>query len=74
MTDPDKYPLRQQLVDQPDPKLRRTLYLIRNQNRASRNPAFMDQESIVLYLPRKGWTARVIHDDLVATLGEEAIG
>jgi hypothetical protein len=33
----------------------------------------MDQKSIVLYLNRKGWTARVIHDDLVATLGEKAI-
>jgi hypothetical protein len=33
----------------------------------------MDQKSIVLYLNRKGWTARVIHDDLVATLGEEAM-
>jgi hypothetical protein len=33
----------------------------------------MDQKSVVLYLNRKGWMARVIHDDLVATLGEEAI-
>jgi hypothetical protein len=33
----------------------------------------MDQRSIVLYLNRKGWMARVIHDNLVATLGEEAI-
>jgi hypothetical protein len=33
----------------------------------------MDQKSIVLYLNRKGWLTRVIHDDLVATLGEEAI-
>jgi hypothetical protein len=33
----------------------------------------MDQRSIVLYLNRKGRLARVIHDDLVATLGEEAI-
>jgi hypothetical protein len=33
----------------------------------------MDQKSIVLYLNRKGSVARVIHDDLVATLGEEAI-
>jgi hypothetical protein len=33
----------------------------------------MDQRSIVLYLNRKGWMARVIHDDLVTTLGEEAI-
>jgi hypothetical protein len=33
----------------------------------------MDQRSIVLYSNRKGLTAQVIHDDLVATLGEEAI-
>jgi hypothetical protein len=33
----------------------------------------MDQRSIVLYLNRKGWRAQVIHDDLVATLGEKAI-
>jgi hypothetical protein len=33
----------------------------------------MDQRSIVLYLNRKGLMARVIHDDLVAMLGEEAI-
>jgi hypothetical protein len=30
----------------------------------------MDQKSIVLDLNRNGWMARVIHDDLVATLGE----
>jgi hypothetical protein len=34
----------------------------------------MDQRSIVLYLNRKGLTGQVIHDDLVATLGAEAIG
>jgi hypothetical protein len=33
----------------------------------------MNQRSIALYLNRKGWTARVIQDDLVATLGGEAI-
>jgi hypothetical protein len=33
----------------------------------------MDQRSIVLYLDRNGWMARVIHDDLVATLCEEAM-
>jgi hypothetical protein len=33
----------------------------------------MDQRSIVIYLNRKGWMARVIDDDLVAMLGEEAI-
>jgi hypothetical protein len=32
----------------------------------------MDQRSIVLYLNRKGLTAQIIHDNLVATLGEEA--
>jgi hypothetical protein len=33
----------------------------------------MDERSIDLYLNRKGLTAQVIHDDLVATLGEEVI-
>jgi hypothetical protein len=35
----------------------------------------MDPKSIVLslHLHRKGWTAQSIHDDLVPTLGEEAI-
>jgi hypothetical protein len=33
----------------------------------------MDQRSILLYLNRKGLTNQVIHDHLVATLGEEAI-
>jgi hypothetical protein len=33
----------------------------------------MDQRSIVLYLNRKDLTAQVTHDDLVATLGAEAI-
>jgi hypothetical protein len=32
----------------------------------------MDQRSIVLCLNRKGLMAQVIHDDLVATLGDEA--
>jgi hypothetical protein len=36
-----------------------------------RIPAFMDQKALVLYLNRKGWMARVIHDDLVAAFGEE---
>jgi hypothetical protein len=31
----------------------------------------MGQKSIVLYLNRKGWTAQIMRDDLVATLGEE---
>jgi hypothetical protein len=33
----------------------------------------MDQQSIVLYLSRKGLSALAIHDDLVATLGGEAV-
>jgi hypothetical protein len=70
---PDKYRLRQYLVDDPDPELRRILHLIRHQSRPFRNAEFMGQKSIVFYLNRKDWMARVIHDDLVATLGEEAI-
>jgi hypothetical protein len=33
----------------------------------------MHQQSIVLYLTRKGFTTQVIHADLVAILSEEAI-
>jgi hypothetical protein len=33
----------------------------------------MDQRAIDLYLNRKGWMARVIHDDLISTLGEKAV-
>jgi hypothetical protein len=33
----------------------------------------MDQQSIVLYLSMKGLSAVPIHDDLVATLGAEAV-
>jgi hypothetical protein len=33
----------------------------------------MDQQSIVLYLSRKGLSAVAMHDDLVATLGTEAV-
>jgi hypothetical protein len=73
MIHPDRYPLRQYLVDEPDRELRRILHLIRHQNRPSMNPEFMDNKSIVLYLNRKGWTVRVIRDDLVVTLGEGAI-
>jgi hypothetical protein len=73
MTHRDNYPLRQCLVDEPDPDLTHILHLIKHQNRPLRDPEFMDQKSIVLYLNRKGWTAQVIHDDLVARLGEEAI-
>jgi hypothetical protein len=32
----------------------------------------LDQQSIVLYLSRKGISAVTIHDDLAATLGEDA--
>jgi hypothetical protein len=49
------------------------LHLIKHQNRPLRDPEFMDRQSIVLYLNRKGRTFQVIHDDLVARLGEEAI-
>jgi hypothetical protein len=31
----------------------------------------MDPKSIVFYLHMKGWTARAIHDNLVAILGEK---
>jgi hypothetical protein len=33
----------------------------------------MNQQSIVLYLSRKGLSAVAIHDDLVATPGAEAV-
>jgi hypothetical protein len=33
----------------------------------------MDQQPIVLYLSRKGLSAVAIYDDLVATLGAEAV-
>jgi hypothetical protein len=33
----------------------------------------MDQQSIVLYLSRKGLSAVTIHGDLVASLGAEAV-
>jgi hypothetical protein len=33
----------------------------------------MDQQSIILYLSRKGLSAVAIHDDLVSTLGAEAV-
>jgi hypothetical protein len=58
----DKYPHRQYLVDEPGPELRRILHFIRHPNRPLRNPEFLNQKSIVLYLNRKGWIARVIHD------------
>jgi hypothetical protein len=35
---------------------------------------YMAQQSIVLYLSRKGLSAVVIHDDPVADLGAEAVG
>jgi hypothetical protein len=70
---PDKYHLRQYLVDTPNPDLRPVFHLIWHQNYTLRSPGFMDQRLIVPYLKRKGWMARLIHDDLVPTLGEEAI-
>jgi hypothetical protein len=39
---PDKYPLRQCLIDEPNAELRGILHLIRHQNRAFRSPEFMD--------------------------------
>jgi hypothetical protein len=33
----------------------------------------MDKKSMAFYLNRKSWTARLIHDDLVLILDEEAI-
>jgi hypothetical protein len=69
----DKYCLRQYLVKEPDLELRRILQVVRHHNRSSRNSEFMDQKSIVLSLNRKSWTARVIQDDRIATLGEVAI-
>jgi hypothetical protein len=69
---PDKSPLRQHLVDRPDPELRPIRHFIREQHHTFRRAGVMNQGSIVLYLNRKGRTAQVIHDDLVATLGAEA--
>jgi hypothetical protein len=69
----DKYPHRQYLMDKLDPELRPILHFIRYQNRTLRSPGFMDQRSIVLYHNRRGLTAQVIRNDLVATLGAEAM-
>jgi hypothetical protein len=33
----------------------------------------MDQRTIAIYLERKGLSARAIHEDLVATLGQDAV-
>jgi hypothetical protein len=68
-----KYPIEQHLVDEPDPELRRIFHLIRHQNRPFRKSEFTDHKSIVVYLNRNGWTARVSHADLVATVDEEVI-
>jgi hypothetical protein len=38
-----------------------------------RDVKYMDQQSVVLYLSRKGHSAVAIHDDFVATLGAEAV-
>jgi hypothetical protein len=70
---PGKYSFRQYLVDVPDPELKPVLQVIRHQNCPLRSSGFMDQRSNVLYLNRKSLTAEVTHDDLVATLGEEAM-
>jgi hypothetical protein len=70
---PEKYPIRQYYVDKPYPELRPILQFVRHQKCTFRSVGFMDKRSIVLYLNRKGWTAQVMHDDLVATLGEEAL-
>jgi hypothetical protein len=35
---------------------------------------FIDRKSVLFYLCGKGWTARNIHQNLPAKLGEEAIG
>jgi hypothetical protein len=32
----------------------------------------MDRRSIVLYLNKNGWTAQIIHDNLVGTVAKEA--
>jgi hypothetical protein len=32
----------------------------------------MDRRSIVLYLNKNGWTAQLIHDNLVGTVAKEA--
>jgi hypothetical protein len=70
---PDKYHLRQYLVDEPNPELRPVLHVFRHQNRPVRDFRAVDHKSSALYLNMKGWLAQVIHDDLVVTLGEEAI-
>jgi hypothetical protein len=33
----------------------------------------MEEQFIVFHLKRKNWMARIIHDDLGATVGKEAI-
>jgi hypothetical protein len=68
----DKYSLRQYLVATPDRELKSILDFTRHQKLSLRNPELMDQRSIVIYLNRKGVRTQVIHDELVATLGEEA--
>jgi hypothetical protein len=73
MIHPDKYTLRQYLVDKPDAEMKRILHIIRHQNHQLGNPTFRDQRSIVFYRNRQGWTAWVIHDDHVDKLCEEAI-
>jgi hypothetical protein len=54
---PDKYHLRQYLVDKPNPELRPVLHLIGNQNHRFSDVEVMDHKSIAIYLNRKGWMA-----------------
>jgi hypothetical protein len=49
------------------------LLMTRFENRPLRTSKDMDPRLIVLYFHEKGWTVREIHDNLVATLGEEPI-
>jgi hypothetical protein len=72
LTHPDRQRFRQYLIDELDRELRR-IHLIRYQDHLSESGELMDHKSNVFCLNRKGRTTRVIHDDLVATLGEEAV-
>jgi hypothetical protein len=49
------------------------LYKNRTLNRTFRDVKYIDQQSTGLYLSKKGLSAVAIHDDLVATLGAEAV-
>jgi hypothetical protein len=69
----DKCLFKQYRVDDRDLEMWCILDLTRGENCPFRTSESMHPKSIVLYLRRKGWTAREIHNDLVATLGEEVI-